>query len=134
MHASENGSSGDNKELTEEIRFPIPDSVLDLFSTKTLSNFVGKTMEYLHPDGDYLATRNLSDRNMSAQKIQAGNASDKIPMTEEEIQQVFVTVERKFKTTQKAQQLTEIRRAIVVKLNNSAAKARKQQIIANSST
>lgn len=45
-------------------------------------------MEYLHPDGDYLATRNLSDRNMSAQKIQAGNASDKIPMTEEEIQQV----------------------------------------------
>ncbi|KAK4022460.1 hypothetical protein OUZ56_007922 [Daphnia magna] len=88
VHASENGSSDDNKELTEEIRFPIPDSVLDLFSTKTLSNFVGKTMEYLHPDDDYLATRNLSDRNMSAQKIQAGNASDKIPMTEEEIQQV----------------------------------------------
>jgi hypothetical protein len=45
-----------------------------------------------------------------------------------------VTVERKFKTTQKAQQLTEIRRAIVVKLNNSAAKAKKQKIITNSST
>lgn len=74
--------------MTVENRFPIPDSVLDLFSTKTLSNFVGKTLEYLHPDGDYLATRNLSDRNMSAQKVQSGNASDKIPMTEEEIQQV----------------------------------------------
>ena len=101
-----------------------------------------------------MATRNLSDRNMSAEKIKAGNASDKIPMTEEEIQQVvgnqlnhfyisnlnfetvflLVTVERKFKTTRKAQQLTEIRRAIVVKLNNSAAKAKKQQTIAKQSS
>ena len=140
--------------MTEEKRFPIPDSVLDLFSTKTLSNFVGKTLEYLHPGDDYLATRNLSDRNMSAEKIKAGNASDKIPMTEEEIQQVvnnqlnhfyisnlnfetvflLVTVERKFKTTQKAQPLTEIRRAIVMKLNNSAAKAKKQQTIAKQSS
>jgi hypothetical protein len=74
--------------LTEEKRFPIPDGVLDLFSTKTLSNFVGKTLEYFHPGDDYLAIPNLSDRNISAEKIKAGNASDKIPMTEEEIQQV----------------------------------------------